>query len=151
MNTIKTTYADIPIEYDEKRNLWTFELRGRARIAESLENAKKAIDAPVKEKKQFERFKAWHRESWEGWKQFDVTSIGEPARYGGYRQVWTSENGKKRALIRADDVFPVNDANNAIVAQWTELDNQVKALEDQKRKLLAKLQKYVIPQEEVAT
>ena len=51
------TYRDIAITYDEQKDKWFFTLRGRDRSADSLANAKKAIDAPPpKEEKPFERF-----------------------------------------------------------------------------------------------
>lgn len=146
MTEVKTEWDGIEITYDEKRNLWCFELRGRARTAESLEKAKTAIEAPIKEKKTFERIKAWRKKSWEGYKEIEITSIGEPARYGGGAQVWTTD-GKNRSLESVTSVFPRNAKNDKIVEEFRVLDKQAEELRDRIDKLQQKLEPYEVPKE----
>jgi hypothetical protein len=60
--TLSVVYRDIEITYDKYKNKWFFTLRGHDRSAETLINAKKAIDVPPpKEEKSFKRFEAWYR------------------------------------------------------------------------------------------
>lgn len=148
---IKITHGGIEITYDERRNLFCFELRGRCRTADSLAKARAAIDAPPpKEKKPFTRFKAWKRDSL-GWSaatyiEVEVTSITE-----GGGQVWISTPDKKysqRSKVPATSVYPRNEKNDAIVAEWKERQERVKALEDEQSKTVKKLKAYEIPEEE---
>lgn len=159
---ITVEHGGITITYDERRNLFCFELRGRERTADSLAKAREAIDKPVKEKtKPFERFKAWWNGSWasssSGWKQVEVTSIAQGA-YGNDHEVWINipgdEEGRFRRIspvrqkTRAESVFPCNEKNDALVAQMLEFHKQASAIQEQADKLVKGLKPYVIPKED---
>lgn len=141
-------HEGIAITYDEGRDLFTFELRGRQRTATSIRKAKEAIDAPPpKDKKPFTRFQAWVNSHWDGWQRVDVTSIGEPTCFGEARDVWVVDKNKRRTRERQDKIYPCSPHNDALAAQWMDLDAQVKKLEDQKRAIQKRMKSYEIPPE----
>ena len=60
---VKVTYEGIEIVLDEDNNRWYWTQDGRDRSAETLANAKKAIDTPAKERKpKFEPITAWRKD-----------------------------------------------------------------------------------------
>lgn len=150
----KIEHNGVTITYDEPRNLFCFELRGRQRTAESLAKAREAIDKPVKEKaKPFERFKAWKRDSisWgtSDYVEVEVTSIAE-ATYDEASEVWvnnTPGSFRSREKIQASSVFPRNERNDAVVAEWKERQGRIKALETEQKATVKKLKSYEIPKE----
>lgn len=144
---ITVTYQDILITYAEKDNRWHFELRGRERSAESLENAKKSIDAPVKEKKPFARFQAYYDAGWRSFQLIEVTSIAEK-KFGCREEVWCynakSEYGK-RFKTTVDRIFPIEGRNEGIIKEINDIQKQIKDLNEKIEALKPKLKCYEIP------
>lgn len=150
MVEMKTTYEGIEIAYDEKANVWRFELRNRQRSAESLAKAKEAIDKPSPEpKKQFRRVKAWATEGYSDnrYELVDVTSVADGSRVSRTLEVWIStKDGRKKKYV--SNCFPSNEANDKIVASIKELSGQIDALVEQRRTLQRELQPLKIEEEE---
>lgn len=144
------------ITYDEGRDLFCFELRGRQRTAESLRKAKEAIDAPPpKQRKPFARFKAWNRQSvsWgtSDYVEVEVTSIAEERYAGQAMEVWINNSVaqyRQRAKVSVYDIFPRNEKNDAIIAEWKERHERIKALQTEQQATVKKLKPYVIPKED---
>ncbi len=139
---MKTTHREIEITYDEDRNKWLFELRGRDRSADSLAEAKAFIDKPEpKEKAAFERVKVWHwRYSYEP-VSAEITSLGEVSRWSSsaLRQVWIQNENKDRSKVDQSDCYKRSDSTDATVARWLELKRQVESVQEDMRKMKDKL------------
>lgn len=117
MDSIKTTYRGIEISYDEGDDKWHFTLRDKDRSAETLANAKKAIDAPVREgKKPFSRFKAWRkRYNRDEFELVTVTSIANN-RYGG-QKLWVTGPHGDREQEYPGSLYEISDHNEQLLAQ----------------------------------
>ena len=125
---IKSVYSDIVIEYDEERNVWLFELRGRDRSAESLVKAKEAIDkAPAPNKKAFARTPAF-RFTYNDVTKGAVTSIAGDSTYGGV-SVWFVSNKGERSKESASKVYILDFENEGHIAQWRQLRAEKLAIE----------------------
>lgn len=113
---VKTTHRGIEISYNETKNTWHFTLRGRDRTAETLANAKAAIDKPDPSgKKPFERIKAIMTEYGTNFLEGEITSIAENGY--GRQYVWftTEPRGRRKellSLMRADTA-----ENRALMAE----------------------------------
>lgn len=146
---MKVVYGGIEITYDERENVWRFELRGRERSAESLAKAKETIDKPEPNKKAntFERRKAYFRE-YGSFKVVEVTSVAEP----GYRSgdVFWILNGKNRSKEAGYKLWEYSAENTATVEQIKSLENQVKNLNEQIKKLEEGMGRIVVPKEVAA-
>lgn len=146
---MKTEYNGIEITYDEGRNEWLFELRGRSRKADSLTLAKEAIDKEPKEKRAqtFPRFEAYFKH-YSGWQKVIVTSIAEDPYYrGSGKSFWILGSGGKRSKESDSGLFPVNDHNTALLDAIHAKEKDIEVLEQQKSALYEKLQKATVPQE----
>jgi hypothetical protein len=126
--TVSITYSDVVITYDERADVWRFELRGRDRHAESLLKAKEAIDKPAPEPKgkPFERFKAYIGDYGNTFTEIEVLSVAAD----GYRglELWVnSKRGRRKE--KAGDIYPITPENTAAVQRIAELSEQVKTLE----------------------
>lgn len=142
---LKVTYSDIEVTYDEKDNVWRFELRGRQRSSESLSKAKDAIDAPAPtDKKPFTRIKAYIESYASGFNPCEVTSIAEFS-YGS-QQVWIVE-GKDRSKKAAGNIVLDTPANVALIEEWRETHKQQNALEQKKRDLAKKMERLKVEKE----
>ena len=141
-------HSGIAIEYKESDNRWYFELRGRSRNAESLAKAKEAIDKePAEKRKQtFPRFDAYRNGYSQGWQIVSITSVADAGyRHGTY--FWIQNQKKEREKVSADDLFPVNEHNDKIMAVLKEFEKQIAALKKQKEAQQAKLQCATVPKE----
>jgi hypothetical protein len=142
---VKVTYDGVEITYNESRDRWTFELRGRERSAESLAKAKEAIDKPEpKEKAPFARISAYMKSYGDYMKSYgdkfqkvEVTSVAEDD-YGTPR-VWTVRNGDRRKE-RADSLYCANAKNESLIAEYEALQTEIKALEEKSRALVNKME-----------
>jgi hypothetical protein len=144
---VKQIYEGIEIAYDEDGNTWKFELRGRARSAESLTKAKEAIDKePAEKRKQtFHKFDAYVFSYHGGYKIATVTSVAE----GGWRgdlSFWISQDGK-RSKERAANIFPVNAHNTKLIEERKILDAKIEALQEEAGEVSAKLECAKMPTE----
>jgi hypothetical protein len=145
---MKTEYSGIEISYDEGRDKWLFDLRGRSRSAESLAKAKEAIDKEPKEKRtqSFPRFEAYHW-SYNNFGVVIVTSVADDAYYGQGKTFWVVEKDGKRKKERDYGLFPVNDHNTAIVNQILEKEKEAEKIAEKISNLRQELQKATVPAE----
>lgn len=143
---MKTQYNGIEITYDEDKNIWLFELRGRSRNAGSLAAAKEAIDkVPAEKRAAFPRFDAYlHR--YDGWKNVTVTSVAEERGYGGNPVFWVS-CGNRRSKEQSTSLYPVNEHNMALLDKINAIDKEIERYEKQKTALLKQMQSATIPAE----
>lgn len=132
-NAITATYHDVSILYREEDNRWVFELRGRERSVESLEAAKKAIDAPEpKDKKPFARVRAYFKRGYGGDKQYEVVEVTSLAESSyGAEYVWIVNSKKNRSKERAMYLFPVCLANDKRISEIEALAIEVAKLRRQ--------------------
>ena len=147
---MKTTHNGIEITYDENRNVWTFELRGRERSAVSLVAAKAAIDAPPpKEKKPFQRIEAWvlYQYGSAEPQRVTITSIAEGPSWRTGHEVWITDNKKARQKVSASSVYPVGEHNDARVSEYIDLGLRIEQLQEEREKVHAKLTAYRVPSE----
>lgn len=149
---IEQTHDGVKITYNESRNVWEFELRGRCRSAESLAKAKEAIDKPVPEKtKPFERFDAWFN-SYGEWLRATVTSISESNSWN--QQVWislpkTETNRKERRLkTTPENLYPCGPKNDSILKKIQECDERSRIARKESEDLRLKMTVYELPPEE---
>jgi hypothetical protein len=123
---MKTQHNGTEIEYDESRNEWLFELRGRSRAAESLTKAKEFIDKPVAEKdeKPFQRTPAYFWD-WNGSpKECEITGVAESPSYSSRTEHLWIVCEKKRAKQPAEKCFHRNEASAVIVKEWLEIESE---------------------------
>lgn len=144
---MKCTYSDIEISYNEDKDRWDFELRGRRRSAESLAKAKEAIDKePAEKRKQvFPRFTAYRFRYGQEIETVTVTSVADEQGFGGLRFWIAGKNGREKE--RCTMLFPVNESNDAIIIEMQSIQTQMDALEEKKDALREKLQSATIPKE----
>jgi len=144
---MQTTHSGIEIEYDESKDVWRFDLRGRARSAATLSKAKEAIDKEPSEKRKqvFPRFEAYLVKLWET-SVVTVTGLAEE-NYRSTTCFWVTTKEGKRSKEYANILFPVSDHNTAILAEIKKLDDQIEALEKAKAAQHTKLQCATIPKE----
>ena len=141
MSEIKVLYNDVEIEYDENTNLWVFELRGRARHAKSLADAKVAVDkVPAAKRKPFPAFEAW---------KMDWNNEMQPVRVTSFAGLtynktpewwitWTEKRDKysgdkdRRAKEPASRLYVQDEENRTKI-------REIKCLRDDIRKLQEKI------------
>lgn len=140
MSKLVTVYDDIEIAYDEKENLWKFELDGREHHAVSLGKAREHIDKQPGEKRTFKPFEAYH---WRyGSVQFvkvTVTSQAATTRWDSSPHFWTTES-RKRQKVSGRYLLTINESNDLLIAQIAKLDAKAKALMKQSADARAQLQ-----------
>lgn len=143
---MKTLYNAIEISYNEENDRWEFELRGRARSAESLAKAKEAIDKEPKEKRTqvFPRFDAYRFRYGDEISIVTVTSVAD-TRYSGVEFWITGKDGRSKE--RASQLYPVNEKNTAIVTEIKRINAQIEGLDKAKATQHTKLQSATVPKE----
>ena len=133
-----TTYKEIPIQYDEHENHWTFTLRNKERICASLKLAKEVIDKPVRDNEdKFDAISGWKSEFSGPPVHGRITSQAADRYYG--KSYWFVSDKKERSKIRATDFYPETDFNKAIVGEVTELAAQIEKLEKARYAMQKKL------------
>ena len=144
---MKTEHNGIEISYDENKNSWLFDLRGRSRSADSLAKAKEAIDKEPKEKRAqtFPRTEAylWN---YEGFKVVTVTSVAEEGYYGAGKSFWVND-GTKRKKERFSSLYPVNEHNTDLVDAIKAKDAERERISEQIESLKEKLKPIEVPKE----
>lgn len=114
-------YPLTPIGYSDNDNNWVFEIRGKARTAVSLKEAKQAIDRPpAPDKKTFKRIEVYYRRGYSATPvEAVVTSIAPSRRYHSGPEVWVtfSEKGvhKNREIASLSNVFARTPENREII------------------------------------
>ncbi len=148
---MKTEYNEIEISYDEGRDRWLFELRGRSRSADSLAKAKEAIDKEPAEKRQqtFPRFQAYFWR-YDDLKVVTVTSIAEEASYGKSKVFWVMDKDNRRSKELQHSLFPVNEHNTKIIEAVKAKEAEVEKLQEDIRALRETLQQATVPAEVAA-
>jgi len=139
--TIIQSYKGIRIDYDEDRNKWKFELRGREREVDSLKAARQLIDQPMRDKATFQRFKAWFSQ-WRGsFVEVEVTSIAVRDVYNT-TEVWISKPGEGRSKELARHVYPKSAHNDHLISGIHDLDASITKLTKSREELVNKLKSY---------
>jgi hypothetical protein len=150
---VKTTYGGVEIGYDEDRDKWVFELNGRERSAETLLNAKKAIDAkpPAKGKDAFKRFEAYKAEGYRSsrYSVVTVTSIAEAtSRYNrGEIECWILDK-KDRSKVAAARLYKINEANDVRIATLKRLEEQASQIRQEMSDVEDQLEVIDLPKDE---
>lgn len=146
---MKTEYNGIEITYDETKNVWRFELRGRTRSAESLAKAKEAIDKEPadKRKQEFPRFDAYLCAYGDNFSVVTVTGIAESRGWSTEHEFWVKNANGDRSKQRFKSLFPVNDTNTAIVEEAKRISEEVAKLEERRRNVMSKLVSATVPKE----
>jgi len=134
------TYHDVSIEYREDNDRWYYELDGRERSAESLANAKKAIDATPKPKKTFKPFQAYLLRYGAELQVVTVTSqASETDSWDNSFDFWVTIEGKRRKES-GRRLYCINDKNDGLMAESAALDKEIKRLTAQREAVLKKLE-----------
>ena len=143
---MKTEYNGIEITYDEGRDKWLFDLRGRSRSADSLAKAKEAIDKEPKEKRvqTFPRFEAYLW-AYNELRVVTVTSVAEDGYHQG-ATFWVVD-GDRRKKERDYSLFPVNAHNTKLKDQIIAKEEEIEKINKQITKLRESLQKATVPGE----
>ena len=151
MDKITVKYSGVGIEYIESSDRWRFELDGRERHADTLKNAKAAIDAPPKTKKQpFQRFEAYKFDHWssEGFVKVTVTSYAEPRSYSNHvSDAWITNAKGDREKVSLSILIKVTPANENLIEQWKEFGKQEREAHKQKEKISEKLERLEAPKD----
>ena len=145
-------YRGVAIHYDESDNRWRLDLRGREKSAESLVEAKKIVDTPVKEKvPPFERVKVYSGSRWgsEPFEIVEVTSVAERTRYSTSMEVWLSV-GDKRRKQSTNDLFLINERNTTLIAEHVKLEEEITARKKRQSAIERGLDKYTVQPEVTA-
>lgn len=146
---ITVEHNGITITYNERTDHWDFTLRGRERDAESLAKAKEAIDRPVKLTKDntFERVTGWYFR-YGSMVECTITSLSE-RRWGGGPNLnisYKNEQGRlDRGKVIPQDVFPRNEKNDAMAAEWRKHADHIKVIREEMEKIKGKMKCYVPP------
>ena len=138
-NPVTTEYGGIAITYDERDDVWRFELRGRERKADTLAKAKEAIDKPAPQEKTFKPLEAYVTNYGMAIEPATITSIAEPS-YGKF-QVWCTINGERRKK-ELSDFFAITPENESLVVECGELDKKIKWLEALKSETWRKIPRF---------
>lgn len=142
---IATTHDGVGISYRESDDQWIFELGGRERTAKTLREARQVIDNAPKPKKAVTRFQAYLV----GWSAntIDEVTVGAFSKdHRGDPQFWISNNGT-RSKERASQLMKVNDHNNALVADWVMLTEQIEQLTKERSLKVAAMERVDVPVE----
>lgn len=145
MSEVKVTYDGVEIVYSEREDKWVFELRGRERKAESLAKAKGAIDKPdpkEKDKKPFERCKAYKVNNWgdNDFRVVEVTSIADSPTWSRGNQVWIMDGGQRRKED-AGNLAIISAENTAKVSEWAVRKVEIDQLEELNRSLATSMER----------
>jgi|SRR5215831_4744383 len=143
--SIQYPSVDGPIEirYDEGGNDWRFTLRGKDRSAQTLENAKAAIDAPVRENKRvFKKFEAFLRSGYSndrGLERVTVTGLVGTRGFHSSGKAWIRNSHGRRDTAYINALMQMTPENEALVKQIDELIAQQSALSTQIKALSEKI------------
>ena len=146
------TYGHPPVEisYNERDNVWEFELRNRNRQATSLALAKQAIDTPPKpDKKTFKRIPVYVAYG-QNYEKAEITSL-TTTRYSGYEAWVTYAEGNmkgKRERKSMYYLFLDNDHNKALIEQGLAVWKEINALQAKRNDLTGKMDKLEINPED---
>jgi hypothetical protein len=137
---VKTTYSGVEIVYWESDNKWRFTLRGRERSAETLLNAKAAIDKPAPEEKAkpFEKVNAIKCNSYDTI-YGQVTSIAEKNRYSSQTEVWFTSEKLGRRKEALSDLREDTPENRALLAEAAKIAKEAASLDKKASEIKARL------------
>lgn len=145
---IQVLYHGTLITYDEGAALWRFNLRNRDRSCQSLADAKKRIDEPVRMKSTFQRTEGWFIGTYDTeFQRGTATSVAERDRSYGHDQIWVSFGKKDRCKVYAESFYPDTPKNAALVKQIEGLVKAQEALAKKISRLKDCLHRIVIPTE----
>lgn len=146
-------YGGIEITYEERTNVWNFELRGRERNTVSLNDAKEAIDKPdpVK-KKPFTRIPAFvlasiHYGAAHTFEAVQITSVAERQSFNGNPQVWIVDSAGKRSQEPIVKVYQDTPLNRARMASYIAADKHMTNLRKENEAALKLIAVVEVPSE----
>lgn len=146
MSEVTTTYAGVEITYNEDSNRWMFEIDGRERSAETLTNAKKAIDAPERKKaKKFEKSEVWFRDWSGGWKKVIVTSFIE-GHAGKIDHAWINRDGDRRKESLSQ-LFPDTPETVANIERYKALKAEENVIREKSEAIMRTMTRLTAPEE----
>ncbi len=138
-------HNSVPIEYREDKNDWTFELRGKERVVESLQKAREVIDQPApKVKKPFTRVQAYQVSTYSSWnrdmfKLLEITSLAQDKDSSGRPYVWaTNLTDKTREKVNQGVLATICPENDQLIVEIQKAVADIKALETHKEGLYKK-------------
>jgi hypothetical protein len=144
-------YRDVEIIYNEEKNIWEFELRGRSRYADSLLKAKEFIAKPVTnaKKSEFQKISAYLMERWsgDGFKKVMITSSTED-NYG--QCCWVVDAKGERSKEGPHNLIADTPENEKFIMDIKMTSGQIKSLRDKIERIKTTyLTKVVLPEKEV--
>ncbi len=136
---MKTTHGEIEITYNEGKNEWEAEIRGRFRSFKSLAEVREAIDKEPKEKKiKMDPIPVLVSVGYGG-NRYDkavVTSFAEVSRYEKSGEAWVSKKSG-RSKERCASLLEDTPENLALIEEAKALDSQAKILSDSANEKIA--------------
>lgn len=149
MKAIIVKHGGVDIEYIESSNRWRYELDGRERHADSLQNAKQAIDAPPKEKKKpFKKFQAFFKCHWQvKFETVTVTSFIDNG-YGGFsNQAWITDSEGKRSKEPISKLIADIPKNHVLMSEYKVVAEESEKLRKKLDGIETKFVRVTIPEE----
>ena len=149
-------HSGITVSYDEKKDNWTFQLRGRLRTAPTPAKAKEFIDKePAPDKaKPFQRFKAYVLDSpYSTTGNVDIVEVTSMAESPSYitmtQEFWvrTTQEFWVRTKISCDRLLVISAANEDLLQEMRSIRAQVSQLNDAAKLLNTKLERIPVPKD----
>jgi hypothetical protein len=147
---IAIEYHGVIITYSEYPNKWLFQLRGRDRETDSLQEARDIIDKPAPaEKVPFTRANVFVKKYTGDIPVKAVITSLAGVKYGEMR-VWVTYlnaegKGDRRECVALSHCFLDNEANQAKVTEATKLQTEVDALSKTIMGMMKTLKPYELP------
>ena len=118
----------VEVTYSESDNRWEFAIGGRDRSAETLANAKKAIDAPEAKANTFKRVDAILWKYFASPEKRTLTGEAERSRFNKGRQFWSVDAKKKREMVDHGDLYADTAANHELIAEYGRVQAEIDSL-----------------------
>lgn len=146
-SALKTTYKGVEIEYNENSDKWTFELDGRERFAQTLTNARAAVDSPErKAKAPFEKFDAYKISRWEN-KVAKVTVTSFVTETLRTNEAWVTLDGK-RMKVDLHELYVISPETDQLLAEIRALDKEAEGLRKKSEKKRSEMKNVEPPKGE---
>ena len=150
---MKFEHAGITVTYNDKKDVWEFELRGRSRTAPTPAKAKEFIDKePAPDKaKPFPRFKALKRDG-DTFTEVEVTSVAEyTGRFSEFTEFWiqgpkSAYRDSGREKIYSDQLLVISPENAMRITAIAAATAERKALNDKIAQMHSEMVTVTIPE-----
>ena len=149
---MKFEHAGITVTYNEKKDVWEFELRGRSRTAPTPAKAKEYIEKePAPDKtKPFPRFKAFKRDG-DTFTEVEVTSIADShTRLSSSTEFWIqgpkSGYDSGREKIYSNRLLVISPENAMRITAIAAATAERKALNDKIAQMHSEMVTVTIPE-----